>query len=89
MVKQLRQELIEYTPYPDLMPLRSGCILKLVSGDIPSLIIQKDILKTNIIREKTASNVEQFTINLDQLGDGIGIYIEWADTRLVIPVLAQ
>lgn len=49
----------------------------------------KDFLKTKANVQKTDSNVEQFTIRMDESGEGINIIIEWADTRLSIPVVGQ
>jgi hypothetical protein len=49
----------------------------------------KDFLKTQIPVQKTESLVEQFTINAKQSDSGINIIIEWANVRLVIPVIAQ
>lgn len=49
----------------------------------------KDFLKTQVNVQKTESNVEQLTITMAEADGGINITIEWADTRLVIPVKAQ
>ncbi len=47
---------------------------------------KQDILKVNVPVQKTASTVEQFTINLEPIDKGINVIAEWADTKLVIPV---
>lgn len=49
----------------------------------------KDILKTNVNVQKGAALVEQFTIGMTEANGGININIEWADTKLVIPVVSQ
>jgi hypothetical protein len=49
----------------------------------------KDFLKTNVTVQKTTSNVEQFTITMTEADGGINMSIEWADTKLVIPIKAQ
>jgi hypothetical protein len=50
---------------------------------------EKDVLRTKIATEKTASPVEQFTISLAPEGEGINMVLEWSDTRFVIPLKAQ
>lgn len=49
----------------------------------------KDILKTQVNVQKTESNVEQLTIRMAEADGGINVIIEWADTRLTIPVVSQ
>ena len=49
----------------------------------------KDILKTKINVQKTESPIEQFTIRMAEADGGINVIVEWADTRLVIPVVGQ
>lgn len=45
-----------------------------------------DILSTNVPVQKTSAPVEQFTISLEQAGDGINVICEIAETRFVIPL---
>ena len=49
----------------------------------------KDILKTSVKTEKTASNVEQFTIDLTEADGGMNLSVQFADTQLNIPIKAQ
>lgn len=49
----------------------------------------KDFLKTQVKVQKTDSNVEQFTIRMAEAEGGINVIIEWADTRLSVPVVGQ
>jgi hypothetical protein len=49
----------------------------------------KDILKAKIPVQETDSITEQFTIRMNETTDGMDIIIEWANVRLVIPVVAQ
>jgi hypothetical protein len=51
----------------------------------------KDILRTGVPTSRTSSNVEQFTIKIDQSSEAnaMDIVFEWADTRFVVPVKAQ
>jgi Protein of unknown function (DUF2911) len=50
----------------------------------------KDILSTKVSVQKTDSLVEQFTFRMEEAeGGGINVIVEFADTRLVIPVVAQ
>jgi hypothetical protein len=49
----------------------------------------KDILKAKIPVQETDSITEQFTIRMNETTDGMDIIIEWANVRLVLPVVAQ
>jgi hypothetical protein len=49
----------------------------------------KDVMRTKVPTQKTASPVEQYTISLAPEGDGINMVFEWSDTRFVIPLKAQ
>jgi Protein of unknown function (DUF2911) len=50
----------------------------------------KDILSTKVNVQKTESSVEQFTFRMTEAdGGGINVMVEFADTRLVIPVVSQ
>ena len=49
----------------------------------------KDFLKAKIPVQKTESTVEQFTIRTTEAAGGIDIILEWADVRLVLPVVPQ
>jgi hypothetical protein len=49
----------------------------------------KDVMRTKVPTQKTASPVEQYTISLAPEGDGINMVFEWSDTRFVVPLKAQ
>src|SRR5690606_9240384 len=48
---------------------------------------EKDILHTNVAVQKTDTPVEQYTIRLEPIDNGINVIFEWADVRLVVPVI--
>lgn len=45
-----------------------------------------DVLRTAVAVERLPSSVEQFTISMEESGEGIRIIFEWATVRLVVPV---
>lgn len=45
-----------------------------------------DILKTKVPAEKTPTSVEQYTISLLPMENGVNVLFEWSDTRWSIPV---
>lgn len=45
-----------------------------------------DALHTIVPVGRPSSSVEQFTISMEESGQGIRIVFEWADVRLVVPV---
>lgn len=48
-----------------------------------------DILRTKVPVEKISTPVEQYTISLAPVGEGINMIFEWSDTRFVVPLKAQ
>lgn len=48
-----------------------------------------DIMKTNITAENNSTSVEQYTISLQPIENGINVLFEWADLRWSIPVINQ
>jgi len=46
----------------------------------------KDILHTKVPVQKTSSLVEQYTIGIAPVDNGIDVIFEWANTRFVVPV---
>ena len=48
-----------------------------------------DVLRTKAQTQKTSSPVEQFTISLAPVDDGIQMVFEWSDTRFVVPLKVQ
>jgi hypothetical protein len=45
-----------------------------------------DILKTKIASEKTPTPVEQYTISLQPIENGINVVFEWSDLHWTIPI---
>lgn len=45
-----------------------------------------DILKTKVPAEKVATAVEQYTISILPMENGVNVLFEWSDTRWSIPV---
>lgn len=48
-----------------------------------------DVLKTKVPVQKLSTPVEQYTISLAPVGDGIDMIFEWSDVRFVVPLKAQ
>jgi hypothetical protein len=45
-----------------------------------------DLVKTSVPSTKASSNVEQYTISLQSVAQGIDVVFEWADARWVLPI---
>lgn len=48
-----------------------------------------DVLKTKVITNKNESPVEQYTITLEPLDNGISVKFAWSDTNFSIPVTTE
>src|SRR6478609_437966 len=48
-----------------------------------------DLLHTKVPVQKTSSVVEQYTINLEPIENGVNVIFEWSDTRFVVPITIQ
>ena len=49
----------------------------------------KDVLKTQVSVEQSATSVEQFTMTLAQQDSGMNLIIEWSTVKLTIPIMPQ
>ena len=48
-----------------------------------------DLLRIKVPVQKTSAAVEQYTISLVAIENGINVVFEWSDTRFVVPITVQ
>lgn len=71
-------------PEPDTFDVALNSEVNKSGSPVPNHSL--DVLHTDVPVQKNSSPVEKFTISLEPEGNTINIIIEWANTRIVVPV---